>query len=119
MKDLGPLHYFLGIQVTKTPSGLFISQSKQPTVLRSSAEAEYRVMATTTTELTWISFLLRDIGIFQPRPATLFCDNVSALHMTVNPVFHARSKHIEIDYHFVKEKDDLGFITTKFVPSSQ
>ena len=94
------------------------SAKKQPTVSRSSAEAEYRAMASTSAELTWISFILRDIGLFQSRPPVLFCDNLSALHMTINPVFHSHSKHIAIDYHFVCEKVALGTLTTQFVPSS-
>lgn len=94
------------------------SAKKQSTVARSSAEVEYLAMASTATELTWLSFLLRDLGIFQAQPATLFCNNISALHMIVNPVFHARTKHIEIDYHFVHEKVALGHIVTRFVPSN-
>uniref|UniRef100_A0A2N9FFL0 Reverse transcriptase Ty1/copia-type domain-containing protein n=1 Tax=Fagus sylvatica TaxID=28930 RepID=A0A2N9FFL0_FAGSY len=94
------------------------SAKKQPTVSRSSAEAEYRAMASTSAELTWISFILRDIGLYQSRPPVLFCDNLSSLHMTINPVFHSRTKHIAIDYHFVREKVALGTLTTQFIPSS-
>ncbi|XP_043694594.1 uncharacterized mitochondrial protein AtMg00810-like [Telopea speciosissima] len=94
------------------------SAKKQPTIARSSTEAEYHAMASTTAELMWLAFLLRDIGIPQPRPALLFCDNLSALHMTVNPVLHARMKHIEVDYHFVREKLALGSLVTRFVPSN-
>ncbi|GAV56787.1 hypothetical protein CFOL_v3_00329, partial [Cephalotus follicularis] len=93
------------------------STKKQPTVSRSRSEAEYRAMATTAAELTWISFLLQDIGVPQLQPATLFCDNINALHMTINPVFHAQSKHIELDCQFITEKLALGQIVTKFVPS--
>uniref|UniRef100_A0A2N9H2D8 Reverse transcriptase Ty1/copia-type domain-containing protein n=1 Tax=Fagus sylvatica TaxID=28930 RepID=A0A2N9H2D8_FAGSY len=81
-------------------------------------EAEYRAMASTAAELTWISFILRDIGVSQAQPPVLFCDNLSALHMSVNPVLHARTKHIAIDYHFVREKVALGSLLTRFVPSS-
>ncbi|KAK2972647.1 hypothetical protein RJ640_003025 [Escallonia rubra] len=95
------------------------SAKKQSTVARSSAEAEYRAMASTTAELTWLSFLLRDIGIVQHHPATLFCDNLAALYMSINPVFHARTKHIEVDYHFVREKVALGSLVTRFVSSNQ
>jgi hypothetical protein len=94
------------------------SVKKQPTISRSSAEAEYRAMASTSAELTWISFILRDIGLYQSRPLVQFCDNLSALHMTINPVFHSRTKHIAIDYHFVHEKVALGTLTTQFIPSS-
>lgn len=93
------------------------SAKKQPTVARSSTKVEYRTMASTAAELTWLAFLLLDVGVPQPRPATLFCDNIGALHLTMNPVFHARTKHIEIDYHLVREKVALGLLVTKFVPS--
>ena len=74
-------------------------------------------MSTTTAELTWLMYLLRDIGIRLPAPSVLFCDNTSALHLTVNPVFHARSKHIELDVHFVREKLAAGDLVTRFVPT--
>uniref|UniRef100_A0A2N9HWT0 Reverse transcriptase Ty1/copia-type domain-containing protein n=1 Tax=Fagus sylvatica TaxID=28930 RepID=A0A2N9HWT0_FAGSY len=93
------------------------ASKKQPTVSRSSAEAEYRSMSTTTAELTWLMYLLRDIGIRLPAPPVLFCDNTSALHLTVNPVFHARTKHIELDVHFVREKVAAGDLVTRFVPT--
>ena len=77
---------------------------KLPTVSRSSAEAEYRSLASAAAEVTWLQFLLRDLGVYISQPTTLLCDNISATYMAHNPVFHARTKHIEIDYHFVREK---------------
>ena len=68
------------------------SAKKQFTVARSCAEAEYRYMASATAELTWLSFILRDIGIPLTHPPILHCDNISSLHMTINPVFHGRYK---------------------------
>ena len=88
---------------------------KQPTMSRSNAEAEYRAIAVATAEVTWISFILQGLGIPLPTAATLFCDNISALYMSISPVFHARSKHIEIDYHFDREKVAQGDLITKFV----
>ncbi len=70
----------------------------------------------TTAILTWIMYLLRDTGLNLSAPSVLFCDNTSALHMTVNPVFHARTKHIELDVHFVREKVVVGAFITHFVP---
>ena len=95
------------------------SAKKQPTVARSSTESEYQAMAPATVELIWTTFLLRDIGIPFPWPLTLFYDNISALYMTVNPIIHARTKHVEVDYHFVREKVALGTLITRFVTSSQ
>jgi len=64
---------------------------KQHTISRSSTEAEYRVMANTTAELTWLAFILKDPRITLSSPLIRYCNNLSALHMTVISVFHARS----------------------------
>lgn len=72
-------------------------------------------MVFTTAELTWLTFLLRDIGVSLLKPSQLFCDNVSALHMSINPMFHARTKHVELDYHFVREKAAMGTLVTRFI----
>ncbi|KAJ4960760.1 hypothetical protein NE237_020670 [Protea cynaroides] len=71
---------------------IFWSAKKQPTVAQSSMEAEYRAMASTIAKLSWLSFILRDIGVTQSLPSVLYCDNFNALHMTINPVLHARMK---------------------------
>ncbi|KAJ8750374.1 hypothetical protein K2173_014289 [Erythroxylum novogranatense] len=92
---------------------------KQHTVSRSSTEAEYRALANTAAELTWLTYLLQDFSIPQKVSPTIFCDNLSALYLTVNPVFHARSKHIELDYHYVRERVALGLLVTKYIPTEQ
>lgn len=91
---------------------------KQSTVARSSTEAEYRAMAHTAAELTWLGYILSDLRIFPPHPPKLFADNVSALFLTVNPVFHARSKHIALDYHYVRERVAQGALITQHIPST-
>ena len=80
------------------------SAKKQMVVARSSTEAEYRAMAVTTADLYWIRMLLQDLHVPLASPPTLWCDNVGALALASNPVFHARTKHIEVDYHFIREK---------------
>lgn len=72
-------------------------------------------MAIAAFELTWITSLLNDIGIFLKTPLILFCDNLSALYLTTNPLFQERTKHIEIDYHFVREKVANYSLVTLYV----
>jgi len=76
-------------------------------------------MANTTTELTWMSFILKDLQIPLASTLTLYCDNISALHMTINLVFYARSKHIELDYHFMHERVALGHLITHHISTTE
>ncbi|PKU62830.1 putative mitochondrial protein [Dendrobium catenatum] len=69
---------------------------KQITVAKSSTEAEYRALASATSDLIWLRRLLLDFHIQQPLPTPLYCDNTSALALALNPVFHARTKHLKL-----------------------
>jgi len=90
---------------------------KQPVVARSSAEAEFRGMALGVCELLWVRNVLSDMG-FKPKEAMrLYCDNTSAITIAHNPVQHDRTKHVEIDRHFIKEKLEAGVISFPFVRS--
>ncbi|XP_019056266.1 PREDICTED: uncharacterized protein LOC109116021 [Tarenaya hassleriana] len=90
---------------------------KQTVVARSSAEAEYRAMANTTSELVWLKQLLEDLGFASTKPIPLHCDNQAALHIAANSVFHERTKHIEVDCHFIREKIANGIISTMYTRS--
>ena len=88
---------------------------KQGVVSCSTAESEYRAMTQSMCEIMWLHQLLMEVGIKIVVPAKLWCDNQAALHIASNPIFHERTKHIEIDCHFVHEKIQLGLISTRYV----
>ncbi|XP_038687471.1 uncharacterized mitochondrial protein AtMg00810-like [Tripterygium wilfordii] len=83
---------------------------KQKTVSRSSAEVEYRAMASAVSEMSWIHNLLKELQIKAIYPMDLYCDNQAAIHIATNPVFHERTKHIELDLHFTRDKVQEGLI---------
>ncbi|XP_048427896.1 uncharacterized mitochondrial protein AtMg00810-like [Pyrus x bretschneideri] len=79
------------------------SSKKQKTVSRSSTEAEYRQLAYTAAKLSWFRSLFKDLHLHLLLPH-IWCDNVSSIALASNPVFHSRTKHLEVDYHYVREK---------------
>jgi hypothetical protein len=79
------------------------SSKRQNTVSRSSAESEYCTVANGVAEATWLRQLLLELHTPLPRTTLVYCDNISAVYMTSNPVQHQRTKHIEIDLHFISE----------------
>ena len=91
---------------------------KQQTVSRSSTEAEYRTLAATTSKLKWIRGLLSYFGIHHTSPILIACDKQSALNLARNPVFHERTKHIEVDCHFIRDEINRGFILPSYVSTS-
>uniref|UniRef100_A0A2N9I2X8 Reverse transcriptase Ty1/copia-type domain-containing protein n=1 Tax=Fagus sylvatica TaxID=28930 RepID=A0A2N9I2X8_FAGSY len=203
LKELGSLHYFLGLQITRTPSRLYINQAKyaqdllkkhnmldckpasspscpntrlslhdgdplpDPHAYRSMVGALHYLtftrpdisfavhqmivvphlgflstwatmpspgqprnkqlsrapllslsiepLAIASAELCWVRSLLKDLGIYLSDPPILWCDNVSTLAIASNPVFHARTKHIEVDFHFVRERVLRKDLVVKFV----
>ena len=90
------------------------SSKKQSTVAMSSAEAEYISASGAACEAVWLRRILKDMKQCQTTPTILFCDNLSAIAMTKNPVFHNRSKHIELRHHFIRELASRGEIELAF-----
>lgn len=86
------------------PNLISWSAKKQPTVAWSSTEAEYKALANTAADISWIQQLLLDLSVSLTLPHVVWCDNLSAMALASNPIFHARTKHVEVDYHFVREK---------------
>ncbi|GJR17971.1 putative RNA-directed DNA polymerase [Tanacetum coccineum] len=94
-------------------------------------EAEYKAIADTVAKLTWLQALLHELGIHSSLTPILWCDNLGATYLSANPIFRARTKHVEIDYHFVWEKvaqgdlrvqhisthDQIAYIFTKPLPT--
>ena len=88
---------------------------KQRTVARSSTEAEYKAVADATTEFIWIKSLFQELRIPLQCTPILGCDNVGATYLAANPIFHARRKHVEIDYHFVREQVQLRHMCIRYL----
>jgi hypothetical protein len=94
------------------------SSRKQQTVSRSSTEAEYKTLANATTKVIWIQSILQELGIKQSSTPVLWCDNLGATYLMANPTFHARMKHVEVDYHFVREKVARRLLDIRFISSN-
>lgn len=93
------------------------SARKQATVSRSSTESEYKALANATAEIMWVQTLLAELQVESPSMAKLWCDNLGAKYLYANPVFHARTKHIKVDYHFVRERVSRKLLEIDFVPT--
>ncbi|GKB91415.1 ribonuclease H-like domain-containing protein, partial [Tanacetum coccineum] len=144
MTDLGSLNYFLGISAQRSASGLvklgsagcpvthrstsgycvFLSDNllswsakRQVTLSRSSAEAEYRGVANVVAEAAWLRNLLLELHAPLSTATLVYCDNVSVVYLSTNHVQHHRTKHIEIDIHFVREYVASGQVRMLHVSS--
>ncbi|KAM1486966.1 hypothetical protein ACFX2I_001086 [Malus domestica] len=92
------------------------SSKKQRGVSRSSTEAEYRQLAYTSAHLSWFRNLFRDLYL-PLQPPRLWCDNISAIAVASNPVYQARMRYVEVDYHYIRDKVirkeiEVGYVAT-------
>jgi len=94
------------------------SSKRQHVVSRSSAEAEYRGVANVVAETAWLRNLLLELHCPLSHATAVFCDNVGAMYLASNPVQHQRTKHVEIDLHFVRERVAIGHVRVLHVPSA-
>ncbi|KAJ3708372.1 hypothetical protein LUZ61_012077 [Rhynchospora tenuis] len=93
------------------------SSKKQLTVSKSSTEAEYRSLALAGAELIWVQYILHELHIPISSTPVLWCDNIGATYLASNPMFHARTKHVEIDFHFIRERVVTKQLMIKFICS--
>ncbi|XP_071680405.1 uncharacterized protein [Lolium perenne] len=106
-----------GFAIFVGPNLVSWSARKQDTVSRSSTEAEYKALANATAELIWVEALLAELGVKLREKPCPWCDNLGATYLSVNPVFHVRTKHIEIDFHFIRERVAKNLLGIRFISS--
>jgi hypothetical protein len=94
------------------------SSKRQQTVSRSSAKAEYLGVANAVAEACWLRQLLSELHRPLHRATVVYCDNISAVYLSTNPVQHQRTKHVEIDLYFVRERVAFGDVRVLHVPTS-
>jgi hypothetical protein len=92
------------------------SAKRQSVVSRPSAKAEYRAVANGVAEAIWLRQLLHELQTPPSRCTLVYCDNISAVYLSTNPVQHQRTKHVEIDLHFIREKVAIGQVRILHVP---
>ena len=112
-KSTGGYCVFLGNKIISW------SSKKQTIVSRSSAESEYRALASATSEILWLTYLLQELRIQLDHSPVLYCDNQSAEALASNPKYHSRTKHIELDLHFIREHVAKKQLTVSHVSSSE
>jgi hypothetical protein len=76
---------------------------KQTTVAQSTVESEYAAIAHAAKEMIWLQYLLKDLGMSKYAPTTLFCDNQGAISLAKNPTHHAKTKHVDVQLHFIQD----------------
>ncbi|MCO5614959.1 hypothetical protein L7F22_069245 [Adiantum nelumboides] len=94
------------------------SSKNQPTIALSSTEAKYCGVALAAHEESWLRVLMADFGFDNLDSVIIYCDNISSIMLAKNPLYHARTKHIEVHYHFIREKVLAGEIDLVYVKTN-
>lgn len=102
--DLNTRRYVTGYVVYIGCNPVSQKSKKQLSVSRSSIEVEYKALAHTIADVAWIRAILKDMTVFIPTPPVIYYDNKYAIALSANPVFHSLIKHLDTDYHFVRER---------------
>ena len=93
------------------------SCKQQPTMAKSSIKIEYKAIANAAAKLTWFKSILLELGLPPLHSPILWCDNIGATYLISNPIFHARTKHIEIHFHFVLDQVCNNELVVQFISS--
>ena len=91
--------------------------NKQKVVFRNTIESEYCALTSIASKIIWIQSILQEICLSSSSPPLLWCDNESATHLAANPMFHARTKHIELDFHFIQDRVLSKQLIIQYIPS--
>ncbi|KAL3361478.1 hypothetical protein AABB24_014391 [Solanum stoloniferum] len=108
-----------GYMITYGSSLISWKSKKQDTISRSSAEAEYRSLASTVAEIVWLVGLFKELGVKMKLHVPVYNDSKSAIQIAANPVFHERTKHIDIDCHFIRKKVQLGMVQPTYLKTTE
>jgi transposase InsO family protein len=95
------------------------NSKRQPTVATSSTEAEYRALMDCAKEAVWLRHLIIELGFISTEPTLIFVDNLSCIKIVKNPVFHNKTKHFELHYHYSREKSEENCISVSHMPTGE
>ncbi|CAL9247649.1 unnamed protein product, partial [Arabidopsis halleri] len=123
MLGCAPMPTPLPVQIDRMPHQDELFQeptyfrSLAESVARSSTEAEYRTLSDTAVEMSWITAVLKQIGLPQEKTPDVYCDNLATMFLSANPVLHTRSKHFATHFHFAREMVAMGTLVGKHIPA--
>jgi len=108
-----------GYMITYGSSLISWKSKKQDTISRSPTEAKYKSLASTVAEIVWLVGLFKELGVKMKLHVPVYSDSKFAIQIAANPVFHERTKHIDIDCHFIREKVQLGMVQPTYLKTTE